>query len=184
MSARDIGVSPAILIRPCRRYYRRGTLTRKANSNEQTRSSTQHGHGCVPQLRTCQSILSGTPPGSHTGGMLMALLFGILLSFAAGALITALAFELFEDAYQRGGIERAAIGLFAGAVVFTGLSALLDRWAQPGKKATPTAEVQGSPKLDTDAAASDRPPRRRHQHVAPPAWRSWPLSPLTAFRRI
>ncbi|WP_353711560.1 hypothetical protein [Arthrobacter sp. K5] len=30
-------------------------------------------------------------------------LLAILLSFAAGALITALTFELFEDAYQRGG---------------------------------------------------------------------------------
>ena len=55
----------------------------------------------------------------------------IILSFAAGALITALAFELFEDAYERGGIWRAGVGLFVGAAVFTGLSALLDRWAQP-----------------------------------------------------
>jgi hypothetical protein len=37
----------------------------------------------------------------------------MLLSFAAGALITALTFELFEDAYQRGGIVRAALGLLA-----------------------------------------------------------------------
>jgi ZIP family zinc transporter len=28
----------------------------------------------------------------------------IILSFASGALITALSFELFEDAFQRGGI--------------------------------------------------------------------------------
>ncbi|MET3951663.1 ZIP family metal transporter [Arthrobacter sp. UYEF36] len=82
----------------------------------------------------------------------------ILLSFAAGALITALTFELFEDAYQRGGIVRAAIGFMAGAVVFTVLSAFLDRWAQPGStaRAVPADKVQGSPKLDTDAAASDR----------------------------
>ncbi len=81
----------------------------------------------------------------------------ILLSFAAGALITALAFELFEDAYQRGGIVRAAVGLLVGAVVFTAASALLDRWAQPGSRSRPTSEVQGSVKLDTDAAADDRP---------------------------
>jgi ZIP family zinc transporter len=81
----------------------------------------------------------------------------ILLSFAAGALITALTFELFEDAYEHGGIERAAIGLFAGALVFTVLSALLDRWAQAGNRSKPAGEVQGSPKLDTDAAAADRP---------------------------
>ena len=49
-----------------------------------------------------------------------------LLAFAAGALITALAFELFEESVDRGGIGRAALGLAAGAVVFTLLSARLD----------------------------------------------------------
>lgn len=81
----------------------------------------------------------------------------ILLSFAAGALITALSFELFEDAYERGGIWRAVIGLLVGAVVFTALSALLDRWAQPGSQSKPADEFEGSAKLDTDAAATDRP---------------------------
>jgi ZIP family zinc transporter len=82
----------------------------------------------------------------------------IILSFAAGALITALTFELFEDAYQRGGIVRAALGLVTGAVVFTVLSALLDRWAQPGSQAIPADEFKGSAKLDTDAAAAEKPP--------------------------
>jgi zinc transporter, ZIP family len=82
----------------------------------------------------------------------------ILLSFAAGALITALAFELFEDAYEHGGIVRAAIGLMVGAITFAVLSAVLDRWAQPGTRSKPVDEVQGSVKLDTDAAAEDRPP--------------------------
>ncbi|WP_306231268.1 ZIP family metal transporter [Agrococcus beijingensis] len=78
----------------------------------------------------------------------------ILLSFSAGALITALSFELFEDAYEMGGIWRAALGLLAGALVFTVLSALLDRAAQPGA-GVPADEHNGSAKLDTDAAASD-----------------------------
>ncbi len=42
-------------------------------------------------------------------------LLAMLLAFAAGALITALSFELFEDSYERGGIWLAAIGLFAGS---------------------------------------------------------------------
>ncbi|EMY32937.1 divalent heavy-metal cations transporter [Arthrobacter crystallopoietes BAB-32] len=82
----------------------------------------------------------------------------ILLSFASGALITALAFELFEDSYQQGGIWRAALGLFAGAVVFTVLSALLDRWAQAGSRTVPADEHRGSAKLDTNAAAAERAP--------------------------
>ena len=76
-----------------------------------------------------------------------------MLSFAAGALITALAFELFEDAYEHGGIWRAALGLVAGAVVFTALSAWLDRAAQGRRR-----ESRGSEKLDVDAAAQERAP--------------------------
>ncbi|MFE7421801.1 hypothetical protein [Rhodococcus sp. NPDC057529] len=53
-----------------------------------------------------------------------------MLAFAAGALITALTFELFEESYHRGGIWRAALGLLAGAVVFTVLSQRLDRLAE------------------------------------------------------
>ncbi len=85
-------------------------------------------------------------------------LLAMLLAFAAGALITALAFELFEDSYERGGIWLAAIGLFVGAIVFTVLSALLDRWAQPAARSKPADEYQGSAKLDTDAAAQQRAP--------------------------
>ncbi len=75
-----------------------------------------------------------------------------MLAFAAGALITALAFELFEDSYELGGIGRAVLGLAGGAVVFTALSALLDR-AAAGPRGE---EDEGSEKLDPDAAASDR----------------------------
>src|SRR3712207_2569773 len=70
-----------------------------------------------------------------------------MLAFAAGSLITALAFELFEDSYEHGGIWRAAIGLAVGALVFTVLSAWLDRLAEGH-----TAEEVGSEKLDRDAA--------------------------------
>jgi ZIP family zinc transporter len=85
-------------------------------------------------------------------------ILAILLSFAAGSLITALSFELFEDAFEHGGIWRAALGLAAGAIVFTVLSALLDRWAQAGSRTTSADEYEGSAKLDTDAASQDRPP--------------------------
>lgn len=85
-------------------------------------------------------------------------ILAILLSFAAGSLITALAFELFLDAYEHGGLVRAAVGLFAGAVVFTVLSALLDKWAQPGDQDVPADEYRGSAKLDTDAAAQEKKP--------------------------
>jgi zinc transporter, ZIP family len=75
-----------------------------------------------------------------------------MLAFAAGALITALTFELFEDSYERGGIWRAAAGLIVGALLFTLLSQRLDRLAEGHRKAD-----HGSEKLDADAAASDTP---------------------------
>lgn len=77
-------------------------------------------------------------------------LLAALLAFASGALITALAFELFEDSYEQGGIWRAGLGLLAGATAFTVLSQRLDRMAQAGRP-----EDHGSEKLDKDAAAQE-----------------------------
>jgi ZIP family zinc transporter len=76
-----------------------------------------------------------------------------MLAFAAGALITALSFEMFEDSYQQGGIWRAAVGLAVGAVVFTLVSLGLDRMAEGHRK-----DDHGSEKLDTDAAAVEEAP--------------------------
>ena len=76
-----------------------------------------------------------------------------MLAFAAGALMTALAFELFEDSYEQGGIWRAGVGLLVGAVVFTLISARLDRMAEGEHE-----EEHGSEKLDIDAAADDEAP--------------------------
>jgi ZIP family zinc transporter len=56
-----------------------------------------------------------------------AAVLGALLAFASGALITALAFDLFGEAFRAGGAWRAGIGLFAGAAVFIGVDTWLDR---------------------------------------------------------
>lgn len=53
---------------------------------------------------------------------------GVLLAFASGALISALSFELFEEAYHLGGAWRSGIGLLAGAAVFVTVDSLLDRY--------------------------------------------------------
>ena len=52
---------------------------------------------------------------------------GVLLAFASGALISALAFELFEEAFHLGGAARSGLGLLAGAAAFVAADALLDR---------------------------------------------------------
>jgi ZIP family zinc transporter len=55
-------------------------------------------------------------------------LTGVLLAFASGALISALAFELFEEAFHLGGAARSGIGLLAGAVAFVSIDTALDRY--------------------------------------------------------
>ena len=55
-------------------------------------------------------------------------LTGVLLAFASGALISALAFELFEEAFHLGGAARSGLGLLAGAVAFVTADAMLDRY--------------------------------------------------------
>ena len=55
-------------------------------------------------------------------------LTGILLAFASGALISALAFELFEEAFHLGGAVRSGLGLLAGAATFVLVDSALDRY--------------------------------------------------------
>jgi zinc transporter, ZIP family len=50
-----------------------------------------------------------------------------LLAFASGALITAVAFELFEDAFDTGGVWRAGASFLVGATVFILVDTWLDR---------------------------------------------------------
>ena len=52
------------------------------------------------------------------------------LAFASGALITALAFDLFQESFERGGAWLSAFGLLAGAATFVGADRLLDRYIQ------------------------------------------------------
>jgi ZIP family zinc transporter len=52
---------------------------------------------------------------------------GVLLAFASGALISALAFELFEEAFHLGGATRAGLGLLAGAATFVVIDTALDK---------------------------------------------------------
>ena len=42
-----------------------------------------------------------------------------VMAFGAGVLISALSFELMDEAYQRGGFDSTAIGFVSGAVVYT-----------------------------------------------------------------
>ncbi len=54
-------------------------------------------------------------------------LLAALIAFAAGALTAALAYELFEVSFEKGGSLNSAVGLIVGAAVFIGMDTLLDR---------------------------------------------------------
>ncbi|MDA2893866.1 zinc permease [Mycolicibacterium sp. BiH015] len=53
---------------------------------------------------------------------------GVLLAFASGALISALAFELFEEAFHMAGALHSGLGLLAGAATFVIADSLLDKY--------------------------------------------------------
>ena len=64
-------------------------------------------------------------------------LTGVLLAFASGALISALALELFGHAFETGGALPAGLGLLAGAAVFVAVDVALDK-----KVASPKADAR------------------------------------------
>lgn len=68
---------------------------------------------------------------------------GVLLAFASGALISALAFELFEEAFTMGGPVRAGLGLLAGAATFVAVDTALDRYVS-GRAGPEQREVVAS----------------------------------------
>ena len=54
-------------------------------------------------------------------------LIAAIMAFGSGTLISALSFELMDEAYRRGGFDSSAIGFLAGAAVYTIANVLLDK---------------------------------------------------------
>jgi ZIP family zinc transporter len=59
-------------------------------------------------------------------------LVAVALAFASGALITALAFDLFEESFNKGGVWLSGSGLLVGAAAFVAADELLDRHIEGG----------------------------------------------------
>ena len=73
----------------------------------------------------CSSLVIGAAIGLKADGGNRAI--GLLLGFGAGALISAVSFELSEEALDLGGADALAAGLAAGAATYFGGSRLLGR---------------------------------------------------------
>src|SRR5215212_2462223 len=54
-------------------------------------------------------------------------LIAAVMAFGSGVLISALSFDLMDEAYRRGGFGSTAIGFVAGAAIFTAANAWLTR---------------------------------------------------------
>ncbi len=50
-----------------------------------------------------------------------------IMAFGSGVLISALSFDLMEEAYKRGGFDSTSIGFLGGAIVYTGVNWALNR---------------------------------------------------------
>lgn len=62
-----------------------------------------------------------------------------IMAFGSGVLISALSFELVEEAYKTGGIQPTALGFLAGALVYTGINYVLALYgAKHRKRSNPT----------------------------------------------
>ena len=77
---------------------------------------------------------------------------GVMLAFASGAMVSALAFELFPEAVELGGVAPAGGGLLAGAAVFVVVNTWLDSRVAPPEEAGELAEAKDDvPDVDEEA---------------------------------
>ncbi|MEK6278244.1 MAG: ZIP family zinc transporter [Actinomycetota bacterium] len=76
-------------------------------------------------LAGAASLLIGAAAGLYFS--VPSRVLGLVLAFGAGALISALAFELTEHAYRLGGADVVALGLALGAFAYFGGDVLIER---------------------------------------------------------
>ncbi len=73
------------------------------------------------------------------------LILGLVMAFGAGVLISAVAFELVQEAFDTShGLTHVAVGLFAGCAVYSLGDAALDRMGAAERKRTSGGQASGS----------------------------------------
>jgi ZIP family zinc transporter len=77
-----------------------------------------------------------------------------IMAFGAGVLISALSFELMDEAWTRGGFTPVAAGFFGGAAAYTFANKLLSMWgAQHRKRSDPAQRAKDKQKNNDNGAA-------------------------------
>lgn len=89
---------------------------------------------------------------------------GVLLAFASGTLISALAFELFPDAVELAGVAPSAGGLFVGAATFVVINAWLDSRVAAG--AGDPGEVAAPERAAESLAGAEAKQTEKLEHAA------------------
>ena len=79
---------------------------------------------------------------------------GVILAFASGTMVSALAFELFPEAVELGGVAPAGAGLLAGAATFVVANTWLDSRVAPPEAAREQAEQGAGPETPAEGEAA------------------------------
>lgn len=67
-----------------------------------------------------------------------------IMAFGGGVLMSALSFDLMDEAYQRGGFDSTAIGFIVGAAIYTGANVILaKRGAKHRKRSGDQQKTEG-----------------------------------------
>jgi zinc transporter, ZIP family len=78
---------------------------------------------------------------------------GLILGFGAGTLLSAVAFELTEDAYNLGGADAVALGLAAGGLAYFAGDQAIERRGGEHRMSPHRRRREGPPQGDDSAAA-------------------------------
>src|SRR5690348_9925267 len=71
-------------------------------------------------------------------------LIALIMAFGSGVLISALAFELMNEAFKRGGFDSTAIGFVAGSLIYSGANYLLSKKGAKHRKRSGEKQVSES----------------------------------------
>ena len=77
-------------------------------------------------------------------------LIASVMAFGSGVLISALSFELMDEAFKRGGFDSTAIGFLGGATVYTGANWILARQGAKHRKRSGHHQDKAQPSESED----------------------------------
>ena len=139
--AAPCGAVPAVALRRRRR---------RVNERSCAATTTETGRGRAEVLEAAfwgfvggVALLVGAVLGLRLAASQR--LIGLVMAFGAGVLISALAFELTEEAFRRGGTVAVAVGLTAGALAFFVGDLVVDRRGGDHRKRSGGEQADGSP---------------------------------------